>query len=166
MSAPKSESVSSKVSVARTLRSALLLLALPLAPALLTGWLHPRRPDWAVIRAEASAPAPERIDLDKTRAAYPNALWIDARSAADFAAGHVPDAVSLNEESWDAGFSAFVEKWDGERPLIVYCGGEGCHASESVARRLRRELGFENVHVLRGGWNAWQAAASAKEARP
>jgi rhodanese-related sulfurtransferase len=147
------------------LRSTLLLLALPLAPALLTGWLHPRRPDWAAIRAEAAAPAPERVELEQVRATYPNALWIDARSATDFAAGHVPEAVSLNEEDWDAGFAHFIEKWDGERPLIVYCGGERCHASESVARRLRRELGFENIHVLHGGWAAWQTAAAGKAPR-
>ena len=157
MSMPRSASVSS-ASCGR-LRAALLLLALPLAPAVLAGWLHPRRPDWAALRAEARTPAPEQLALEQIRAAWPDALWIDARSAADYAAGHIPGALSLNEEDWENGFSAFVEKWDGALPLVVYCGGESCHASESVARRLRRELGFENIHVLRGGWNAWRASA-------
>ncbi len=146
-------------------RAALILLVVPVVPALLTGWLHPRRPDWGAIQTEAAAPAPSRLDLAQIRAKYPNALWVDARPAADFAAGHVPGAVSLNEEAWDAGFADLIEKWDADRPLIVYCGGTRCHASESVARRLRRELGFENVHVLHGGWTAWQAASAGKDTR-
>ena len=156
MSTPRPASATS--SLRGRLRAALLLLALPLVPALLTGWLHPRRPDWAALRAEARAPAPEQLELARLRADWPDALWIDARSAADYAAGHIPGALSLNEEDWERGFAAFIEKWDGARPLVVYCGGENCHASDSVARRLRHELGFENIRVLRGGWTAWQAS--------
>ena len=165
MSPPRPESDRGPVARPRLLGAAVLLLVLPLAPALLTGWLHPRRPDWTAIRTEASAPAPGHLAIEQVRATYPNALWVDARPAADFEDGHVPDAVSLNEEDWDAGFANLIEKWDGERPLIVSCGGERCHASESVARRLRRELGFENVHVLLGGWTAWQAALAERNSQ-
>ena len=159
MSPPPSESERGTAARSRLLGTFVLLLVFPIAPAILTGWLHPRRPDWTAIRTEAAAPVPGQLTLDQVRSAYANALWVDARSATDFAAGHVPDAVLLNEEDWDSGFANLIEKWDGERPLIVYCGGERCHASESVARRLRRELGFENIHVLQGGWTAWQAAS-------
>jgi rhodanese-related sulfurtransferase len=165
VSTSRSDTESGSIASGARLRAAFLLLVVPFAPALLTGWLHPRRPDWIALRSEAAAPAPGRLELEQVRAAYPNALWIDARSESDFSAGHVPEAVLLNEEDWDKGFANFIEKWDGERPLIVYCGGERCHASESVARRLRRELGFENVHVLHGGWSAWQAASAGGAAR-
>lgn len=140
------------------IRAALLLLALPIVPALLSGWLHPRRPDWHAIRTEAAAPAPDRLDLSTIRAAHPDALWLDARSAEDYTAAHVPGALPLTEESWDAQFSALIDAWDGSQSLVVYCGGESCRASEAVARRLRRELGVDNVFVLAGGWDAWRAA--------
>ena len=136
----------------------LLLLALPLAPALLSGWLHPRRPDWGALSAEAEAPAPGQLDLAQIRAAHADALWLDARAAEAYAEGHVPAALPLTEDAWDEQFVGVVEAWDGRCAIIVYCDGAGCHASEAVARRLRRELGFENVFVLRGGWEAWQAA--------
>lgn len=147
-------------------REVLILVVLPLVPALLTGWLHPRRPDYAAIRAEAAAPAPGRIDLAEVRSRFPDALWIDSRPASDYAAGHVPEAISLTEDDWEAGLSTLMEKWDGSRALVVYCGGEGCHASEAVARRLRRELDFTDIHVLQGGWTAWRAAmGDGKEGR-
>ncbi|MBC2603040.1 rhodanese-like domain-containing protein [Puniceicoccus vermicola] len=33
-----------------------------------------------------------------------------------------------------------------------------CQASHGVAKRLSGEAGFEEVYVLKGGWEAWQAA--------
>lgn len=141
----------------------LLLLLLPLVPAVLTGWLHPRRPDWPALRAPAAVPAADQLELDRVRRDHPDALWIDARPAEEYAAGHVPGALSLDEQSWEAGFSALADAWDGRRPIIVYCGGESCRASASVAERLRRELGASEVYVLRGGWPAWRAAAAGGE---
>lgn len=146
-------------------RAAVLLLALPLVPAALTATLHPRRPDWTALRSATTTPAPGRLAVAEVAAKYPDALWIDARPATDFAAGHVPDALHLSEDDWEAGFAVVAEKWDGARALVVYCGGEECHASDAVARRLRHELGTENVHVLSGGWPAWLVARSRKESR-
>lgn len=139
-------------------RALLLLVALPLAPALLSAWLHPRRPDWAALRTEAAAPAPGRLGLAAIHAEHADALWLDARPAADYAAGHVPGALPLTEDAWEELFASVIEAWDGRRSLIVYCGAKTCQTSETVARRLRRELGFENVYVLEGGWEAWRAA--------
>lgn len=135
---------------------AALLVALPLPLALATAWWHPRRPDFSPLPVAADAAAD--LDLATVRARFPDALWIDAREAEPFAAGHVPAALSLNETAWEAGFAAVVEAWDGERAIVVYCGGESCHASHAVAARLRRELGADNIVVLRGGWPAWLAA--------
>ena len=139
-------------------RLALFLLAVPLAPALATAWLHPRRPDWqALVSGSAPANAHE-LSLAEVRARAPDALWIDARPAANFAAGSVPGALSLHQDDWETGFTALVDAWDGARPLVVYCGNADCRASAEVAERLRRDLGGARVYVLRGGWEAWKAA--------
>jgi Rhodanese-related sulfurtransferase len=145
--------------------SILLLLVLPLVPAVLAGWLHPRRPDWSELRSGPVAGAVNQLEIQQALRDYPDALWIDARPASDYAVDHVPGAVSLEEENWEAGFSALADVWDGRQAIIVYCGGESCHASTSVAERLRRELGAEAVHVLRGGWPAWKSAMEDR-ARP
>jgi rhodanese-related sulfurtransferase len=138
---------------------AIALVLAPLVPAILTGWLHPRAPDWRVLAENKVAVA--RIPVAAARRDYPDALWVDARPADARAAGGVPGAVGLSEEDWETGFATLAEKWDGRRPIVVYCGGDSCHASEAVALRLRRELGFERIVVLAGGWEAWRAARAA-----
>lgn len=80
------------------------------------------------------------------------ALWIDARSAEDFARGHAVGALNLPAAEWDARIEAVLTEWTPGRAVIVYCGGNDCHASETVARRLREELGLGDVRVLTDGW--------------
>ena len=41
--------------------------------------------------------------------------------------------------------------------IIVYCSGGDCHDSRLVANALL-SLGFSNVSVFTGGWDAWSAA--------
>ena len=142
---------------------AALLLAIPILPALATARWHPRRPGSDLVADAAVAAGVARPDLATVRAEWAGALWLDAREAGAYAAGHVPGALSLNEAGWDAGFAALMEAWDGTRPLVVYCGGESCHASDQVAARLMRELGFSRLAVLRGGWPAWLAAGGEVE---
>lgn len=141
----------------RTEAAALVwLLGLPLVPAVVAGWGHPRRPDWAALRAAGSA---ERVLVSpaEVAASYPEALWLDARPAAEYAAGHVPGALRLTYESWEDDFAALAGAWDGRRVIVVYCGSASCQTSEGVARRLRADLGFAAVYALEGGWEAWRA---------
>lgn len=151
--------------------AAALLLLLPLFPALASALWHPRRPAWdALLRAAPPATSATeldglRLELAQVRASHVGALWIDARPPGDHAAAHVPGAISLHEGAWDEGFAVLSDRWDGVASIVVYCGGENCRASEAVALRLRRELGFERVFVLGGGWDAWLAATRGEEAR-
>ena len=142
------------------LRLALGLLAVPLVPALATAWLHPRRPDWKALIAGPVA-EPQEVTPAEARERMPDALWVDARPAESFVAGSVPGAVSLHQADWETGFAALVDKWDGSRPMVVFCASADCRASAEVAERLRRDLGDARVYVLRGGWEAWQSSPGA-----
>jgi len=82
-------------------------------------------------------------------------LWVDARSRAKYEKGHIPGAILLNEDEWNKLTPAFLDAWDPDVPVIVYCDGGSCDASHAVADRLRSELKIEKVHVLKGGWSAW-----------
>jgi rhodanese-related sulfurtransferase len=128
------------------LRTALGLLVIALVPALLAAWMHPKKPAWRRSGEVTAA----------TAVAWSDALWIDARPAANYAEAHVPGAVNLTPDAWDVQIEAVVVAWSPERRIVVYCDGRSCQASHEVATRLRHELGLANVYVLTGGWQAWR----------
>ena len=83
-------------------------------------------------------------------------LWIDARPEEEFARGHVPGAMLLNEDEWDVLLPALLTAWSPQRKLVVYCSRQSCDASHAVAERLRNEARLKNVFVLEGGWEEWE----------
>ena len=135
------------------IRPLITLLAASVMFALATAFLHPNAPGYAAGRLEEGEMTLERaLLLDET------ILWVDARTEADFLAGHIPGAILVNEEDWETGLMTFFGNFDPEATVIVYCGREGCQASKAVAERLRREANLESVYHLRGGWETWTEA--------
>ncbi len=137
----------------RSLRQSAALLAAALVPALLEAAWHPRRPSWSL--ADASAPGVTWAQVAGWREP---ALLIDARPAADYEARHIPGALPLSGPRWEAELPPIIQAWRPGRRVVVYCDDAGCGASQEVARRLRRELGIDEVFVLNGGWGAWLKA--------
>jgi len=84
-------------------------------------------------------------------------LWIDARSAESFGQAHIPNAHNLNEDDWEAQIVDVLLAWEPGVSIVIYCSHEQCDASRDVAQRLVDETGFDDVYVLEGGWEAWQA---------
>lgn len=129
------------------------LLIAALIPALLAAALHPRRPPWSLARAEAP------LVTWSQAASWPGrVLFVDARGEQAFAQRHIPGALPLREAEWETLLPAFLKAWQPGARVVVYCDNEGCDASQAVARRLRRELGIDQVFVLKGGWGAWLEA--------
>jgi len=102
--------------------------------------------------------APDEIALAVARAHRGPLLWIDARSDAEFARDHIPEALALDPARWETGIRAVLRAWQPGTRVIVYCRAAGCGTSRNVADRLRRDYGLTDVWVLRGGWEAWQEA--------
>lgn len=96
------------------------------------------------------------VEISEVAHWSPPVLWLDARTAEAFQSRHVPGAILLNEDEWDRYLPGFLEVWQPETKVIVYCDSAACDASQAVALRLRRELQLTKVHVLKGGWSAWQ----------
>jgi rhodanese-related sulfurtransferase len=88
-----------------------------------------------------------------------SALVLDARPSVFFEQGHVPGAFNLARDDFahDYRHLADVLKAADDKPIIVYCSGGECHDSRLVANALLT-LGFSNVSVFTGGWEAWAAA--------
>ncbi|HKB56677.1 MAG TPA: rhodanese-like domain-containing protein [Lacunisphaera sp.] len=137
----------------QSLRDCALLLLIAAAPALLTFWLHPKRPVWSWTK-----PAVEQVDLAEITRWKTPVLWVDAREVSAFAKQHIPDAIPLNETEWNRLLPGFLEAWQPASKIVVYCNTRECDASQAVALRLKREMNLSNVFVLRGGWAAWQQA--------
>jgi rhodanese-related sulfurtransferase len=106
------------------------------------------------------APAPA-VGLEEFRSAVEgkSALILDARPSAFFQRGHVPGALNLSRDDFAHDYRRLgsVLKDTRDKRIIVYCGGGDCHDSRLVANALLN-LGFSNVSVFTGGWEAWSAA--------
>jgi rhodanese-related sulfurtransferase len=137
----------------QTAKQAAAILLLSLALGAVSAAFHPRRPEWF--------PAPIgclEVSWETAQGWHGALVLVDARGSGAYDKGHIPGALLLSEPGWDRGFPAVIRTWRPGDRIVVYCDRELCDASQSVAQRLRREMGIEEVYVLKGGWSAWNAA--------
>lgn len=86
-----------------------------------------------------------------------NVLFVDARDAGTFEAGHIPGAKNIDAEGLDSDLlvgeetMATVPK---THVVIVYCSGGQCDLSKRLATNLVVR-GYQKVFVFEGGWNEW-----------
>jgi rhodanese-related sulfurtransferase len=58
----------------------------------------------------------------------------------------------MNINVHDADFSAQLAKLDKDKPVLVYCAA-GSRSARAVS--IMKEMGFSEIHELKGGYNAW-----------
>lgn len=92
-----------------------------------------------------------RIDVPKARELMEarSALVVDVRDRQSFEAGHIPEAVSVDESN----VQQFLATADPARPLIVCCYHG--NMSQGAADYFNRN-GFTETYSLDGGFEAWQ----------
>jgi rhodanese-related sulfurtransferase len=88
--------------------------------------------------------------------ARPGTVVLDVRTPAEFAQGHLPNAVNLDMQAAD--FPARIAQLDRSGAYALYC--RSGHRS-GQAGELMRAAGFTNVVDLAGGVAAWTAAGGA-----
>jgi len=104
--------------------------------------------------SEASAAAFPAMSWSEVSAAMNDgAVLIDARSASQYAEGHIEGAVNVPSGADQAAFAALPS--DKSTQLITYCGGPACSASTKVAR-VAAELGYSQVAEYKGGYPEWK----------
>jgi rhodanese-related sulfurtransferase len=103
----------------------------------------------------------ERMDvaLEEARKLFYThaAVFIDARSAEEYATGRIQGARSLPWHAVDLNFMTVTQDLDLDAPIVTYCDGETCELSHDLALFLR-DAGFTNARVLVNGWTLWQQA--------
>lgn len=134
-------------------RQVLLLLGLAFLPAIGQAIYYRNAVSWYHPPVDSAL-----VDVAKAKSWGDAVIWVDARPEAEFARAHVPSALLLNEDDWNAQLRAFLTAWSPERKVVVYCSAQSCSASHAVAERLRNEAQLKNIYVLEGGWEAWQKA--------
>jgi len=96
-------------------------------------------------------------------------LFVDSRSLEDFAAGHIPGALSIPlEEVQHSGKPEAGQDWGrmidfpGAQVLVIYCEGGDCQTSISLAK-LIHDRGYQDIRIFSGGWAEWSAAGLPEE---
>lgn len=105
---------------------------------------------WPMLRPGGKDISPSDATLLVNRE---NAVFIDVRSATEFASGHVPDAINIPREKIVERI-AEIEKFK-DRPLILNCAS-GMRSSSACGELKKR--GYEKVFNLSGGVGAWAQA--------
>ncbi|MES2858325.1 MAG: rhodanese-like domain-containing protein [Pseudomonadota bacterium] len=82
-----------------------------------------------------------------------NALVVDLRPAADFQKGHVAGSKNVQMSQFDPENKQLAPAR--ALPVVLLC--KAGDSASTAAKRLRK-AGFQNVNLLEGGIQAWQAA--------
>jgi rhodanese-related sulfurtransferase len=87
------------------------------------------------------------------------AVWVDARSQADYDAGHIPGAISLPFERVTTEYSTIEHE-----PIIIVYGADYNDArANGMSKRLKELLEDSDIRTLDGGVRAWTAAGNELE---
>lgn len=83
--------------------------------------------------------------------AFPYALLIDVRTKEEFQSGTIsPDAINVDYRGDN--FESEILKHDRNVPVFLYCFSDG---RSSKAASKMRELGFDRIYRLKGGYEQW-----------
>lgn len=89
--------------------------------------------------------------LIQTHGADHDFIILDVRTSAEYATGHIPNAVLLDFNSPD--FADKIEAMPKNATYLVYCRSG---ARSAKAATLLREKGFLEVLEIKGGMIGWQ----------
>jgi len=97
----------------------------------------------------------DQLDARIADPGWPGVL-IDVREQDEFRAGHLPGARGIGRGILE--YHIADEVPDTDREIVLYCrgGNRSVLAADSL-----REMGYSNVHSLRGGYRQW-----SEEGRP
>jgi rhodanese-related sulfurtransferase len=94
-----------------------------------------------------------RFYMDK-----PGTLVVDARSAEEYQLGHIPGALSLPLDNFDAIYPKLSPALKKAKLVILYCGGGSCGTSEELAQKLVQAGFGEDLAIFTDGLPGWMRA--------
>jgi phage shock protein E len=103
--------------------------------------------------SEERAPLITQSDLlSKLERKDSGVVVLDVRTAAEFAAGHVPGALNVSHDELPARLGELAALRD--KPVVLYCRSG---RRTQIAEGALRQAGFTKLLHLEGDWLAWEA---------
>ena len=99
-----------------------------------------------------------QIAPDELTDAGDSVILLDVRDEPDYEKEHIPNAVSLPRGYIELDIDDVTT--DEDTHIVTYCGG-GTRATLSAY--TLRNMGYQNVSVLMGGFRGWKAAGLKTE---
>lgn len=87
---------------------------------------------------------------------HEEAVFIDARFAEDYSAGHIPGALSIPLGTFGDEIDAKLASWGKDQRYVLYCSSESCSMSHEMAMSMKYS-GYTNILVYSGGMAEWRA---------
>ncbi|MFC1677269.1 rhodanese-like domain-containing protein [Planctomycetota bacterium] len=84
-----------------------------------------------------------------------NTVFIDARYARDFKAGHIEGAINVPVDANDSQRLEIMANIAKDSRIVIYCQSAGCPFAEKVTKKLMTD-GFSNISIFKGGWKQWK----------
>jgi rhodanese-related sulfurtransferase len=81
-------------------------------------------------------------------------VFIDARFARDYKAGHIEGAISTPVDANDVERQKVTADIVKDARIVMYCQSSKCKYAEIVAIKLIDD-GFSNISIFKGGWAEW-----------
>src|SRR6202158_2128087 len=93
------------------------------------------------------------IDIEEARRMLekPGTVLLDVREGDEWRQGHIPQAVGIPRGFLELRVEEKVP--DHKAPIILQCASG---TRSLLAARALREMGYENLYNLTGGFNAWK----------
>ena len=139
------------------LQAALLVVVGALAGAVFNTVRHEGLPWSSTVPAPGAEGAVPSVSAADAWREYRKGLvqFIDARSAGEYEAGHLPGALSLPVEQ--AGDLADGVRIPAGRTAVIYCSDPACPKSAQLASLLSKR-GLTGLKVMPEGWAGWYEA--------
>jgi rhodanese-related sulfurtransferase len=93
------------------------------------------------------------------------AVFVDARSRADYERERIAGAISLPESDFAEAYLSASQFLTPEAHLVVYCQGRECDES-MIVQEMLVEMGYTRVDVFLGGIPEWLEAGHPVERGP
>gem|GEM_PF-1469797 len=85
-----------------------------------------------------------------------NIIFLDTRNSEKFNKKHITNALNLSEESFNSQIEKFLDMWNHNHIVVVYCDSLSCNSSRKIAERLKSDYEIKDVFILKDDWQKWE----------